>query len=625
MLRPNRSIGRVCLIVLVAGCRDAVEPAAPNPGRPMADLTTAVNDPVFFYSTYLGGSGQDESGKCIAVDDAGNAYVTGSTSSADFPTTSGVLQSALRGQINAFVTKLNPTGSALVYSTYLGGDFYDVGLCVAVDAAGNAYVTGHTQSNNFPTTPGAFQTTSGGGDAFVTKLNAAGSGLVYSTYLGGSGFDLGFGIALDALGNAYVTGYTDGSFPVSSGAPQPTFGGGQNDAFVTKVNVAGSALIYSTYLGGSGYDLGFGIAVDAVANAHVTGFTDGSFPVTTGASQTTFGGGQGDAFVTTVNSLGTGLLYSTYLGGIDYDQGTGIAVDALGSAYVTGTTVSTDFPILSAFQAAYGGNGDGFVTKLNPMGSGLVYSTYLGGSDGDAGIGIALDALGGAYVAGVTESSNFPVTSGVPQATLGGGRDAFVTKLNPVGSGVVYSTYLGGSGDDYGYGIAVDALPNPNAYATGFTNATDFPTTPGGFQAAYGGGPSDAFVAKIANIVLPPGATSGKVTGGGTTNVSGSTANFGFFVQAQLSTGLVSGDLQYVNRASGAKVHSLAFTTLAIVGNTATFSGTCTNNRVPCTFAVDVTDNGEPGKTDRFTISVSGGMPEGGTLRSGNIQIHKTP
>jgi hypothetical protein len=262
-------------------------------------------------------------------------------------------------------------------------------------------------------------------------------------------------------------------------------------------------LSYSTYLGGSGIDQGelHGIAVDALGNAYVTGTTSSTnFPTTIGAFQTTFGGGGLDAFVTKINPTGSGLVYSTYLGGSGDDDGSGIAVDALGNAYVAGTTSSTNFPTTpGAFQTTVGGFEDAFVTKLNPTGSGLVYSTYLGGSGQDFGRGVALDSAGSAYVTGFTRSTNFPTTIGAFQTTFGGGfGDAFVTKINPSGTGLVYSTYLGGSGDDGGGGIAVDSMPNPNAYVTGTTSSINFPTTPGAFQTTFGGGPRDAFVTKIA-------------------------------------------------------------------------------------------------------------------------------
>jgi hypothetical protein len=553
--------------------------------------------------------------------------VTGQTISTNFPTTLGAFQPAFTtccGAPDAFVTKLNPTGSALVYSTYLGSPPQGTtgGSSIAVDTAGNAYVTGQT-TGNFPTTPGAFQSTCGAnGNAFVTKLSPTGSVLVYSTCLGGSGGgggDSGAGIAVDVAGDAYVTGHTTSAdFPTTTGAFQPTFTSCCNasDAFVTKLNPTGSALVYSTHLGGNG---GSGITVDALGNAYVTG--SGSVPTTPGAFQT-FGG----TFVTKLNPTGSTLVYSTRLGGNGVDTGRGIAVDFLDNAYVTGQTSSTNFPTtLGAFQTTKGGGFyDAFVTKFNPTGSALVYSTYLGGNGDDYGAGIAVDTAGNAHVTGYTSSSNFPTTAGAFQTIFGGSYDAFVTKLNPAGSALVYSTYLGGTGGDFGFGIALDTLPSPNAYVTGYTYSTNFPTTSGAFQTTSGGA-RDAFVAKLANIVLPPGESSGKVTGGGTVDVSAGIANFGFIVQAQLATGQISGDLQYVNHASGAKVQSVMFDTFTISGNTATFSGTCTNNGAPCHFSVRAQDNGKTGENDVFTISINFGPPEGGTLRSGKIQIHQCP
>ena len=274
--------------------------------------------------------------------------------------------------------------------------------------------------------------------------------LSYSTYLGGSGsFESGIGIAVDSAGSAYVTGDTNSTnFPTTSGAFQTTFGGGFSDAFVTKLNPAGSALVYSTYLGGSADDRGHGIAVDSAGNAYVTGVTASTnFPTTSGAFQTTFGGAPSDAYVTKLNPAGSALVYSTYLGGVENDQGSAIAVDSAGSAYVTGLTFSTNFPTASPIQAAKAGDFDAFVTKLNAAGSALVYSTYLGGSGFDWGHGIAVDSAGNAYVAGQTRSTNFPTASPI-QAANAGDFDVFVTKLNAAGSALVYSTYLGGSNVD---------------------------------------------------------------------------------------------------------------------------------------------------------------------------------
>jgi hypothetical protein len=478
-------------------------------------------DPLL-YSTYLGGSGNDF-GYGIAVDGAGNAYVVGQTNSINFPTMNP-LQPADAGSWDAFVTEINATGSALVYSTYLGGSSYDFGYGIAVDGAGNAYVTGRTYSTDFPTTPGAFQTVCNGGsgctnngDAFVAKINPSGSALAYSTYLGGSGNDNGFGIAVDGSGNAYVTGSTcSTNFPTMNPL-QPNYGGPGGDycgdAFVTEINPSGSALVYSTYLGGSEWDFGYGIAVDRSGNVYVTGSTGSAdFPTMNPLQPANhFGGECGcDAFVTEINPTGSALVYSTYLGGNGDDNGSGIAVDGAGNAYVTGGTGSADFPTTSgAFQTVCGGtcgvnNGDAFVTKLNPSGSALVYSTYLGGSSYDAGSGIAVDGAGNAYVVGQTSSINFPTMN--PLQHKQGLTDAFVAKLNSTGTALFFSTYLGGKDGkgthafQEGWGIAVDG--SGNAYVTGQTNSTYFPTTPGAFQAVCNGGSGcwqdyDAFVAKI--------------------------------------------------------------------------------------------------------------------------------
>jgi len=486
-----------------------------------------IIDPVLIYSTYLGGTGF-EIGFAIAVDAAGNAYVTGQTNSfeqafpgaSNFPTANPI-QPTLGGLggvacgiacPDVFVTKLNASGDALVYSTYLGGSNNDQGFDIAVDPDGNAYVTGITSSPDFPTTVGAFQPIFlSGQDHFVTKLNAAGSALVYSTFLGG-GFCCRGGIAVDSSGNAYVTGQTASpDFPTTAGAFQPAPGGapGVEDAFVMKLNPAGNAPVYSTYIGGSSIDRGRSIAVDSSGNAYVTGLTlSTDFPTTVGAFQPALRGFM-DPFVTKLNAAGSALVYSTYLGGStgeDFtigflpDEGRGIAVDSSGNAYVTGNTTTTDFPTANAMQAAFGGFIDAFVAKLNPAGDGLVYSTYLGGSDRDQAFAIAVDTGGNAYVAGVTRSSNFP-TANPLQAALAATQDAFVTKLAPTGSALLFSTYLGGFGLNGEGRIAVDGAGN--AYVTGQTASDFFPTTAGSFQpspAPTGG--SDAFVAKIGGFSL---------------------------------------------------------------------------------------------------------------------------
>jgi hypothetical protein len=380
----------------------------------------------------------------------------------------------------------------LNYSSYLGGLDNDQGNGIAVDASGNAYVAGKTSSFDFPTTSPFQQDNGGSGDVFVTKLNAAGSGLIYSTYLGGEGDDGAYSIAVDSSGNAYLTGETDSTdFPTAS--PFQGNNGGAYDAFVTKLNASGSALVYSTYLGGGSDDRGYGIAVDSSGNANVTGYTSFlGFP-TANPYQGSYGGGPYDAFVTKLNASGSALVFSTYLGGNSNDSGLGIAVDTSGNTYVTGTTLSPNFPTANPYQANCGGIFDVFVTKLSASGSTLLYSTYLGGSSDDAGNGIAVDSLGNVYVTGYTFSSNFP-TANPYQASHGGYYDAFVAKLDSSRSTLLYSTYLGGSeGDDFGRGIAVDS--SGNAYVTGDAGSGDFPTA-NAYQPDHGGS-NDVFVTKL--------------------------------------------------------------------------------------------------------------------------------
>ena len=447
-------------------------------GNPSANAFVTKFNPTgsaLVYSTYLSGSGNanvyGEFGNSIAVDSSGDAYVTGVTGSTDFPVTPGAFQTTLNGELNAFVTELNPSGSALLYSTYLGGSGNanvsgdcgyatisgDCGNGIAVDSLGDAYVTGYTTSTDFPVTPSAFQTvcgnTSSCENAFVTEINPTGSALVYSTYLGGGNEDYGNGIAVDSLGDAYVTGDAGAGFPTTPGAFQTTCCG----AFVTEINPTGSALVYSTYLGGSG---GNGIAVDNSGSAYVTGVAYSDFPTTPGAFQTTLKTTV-NAFVTKMNAAGSALVYSTYLGGSspDGDQGYAIAVDSSGNAYVTGLTNSSNFPTENPVQKHKAGHGDAFVTKLNPSGSALVYSTYLGGSNNDYGYSIAVDSSGNAYVTGTTYSPNFPVTPGAFQTGCDGASKGygciFVAKI------VVAAPTT----------IAVASSPNPSTYgeAVAFT------------------------------------------------------------------------------------------------------------------------------------------------------------
>ncbi|MBI3476057.1 MAG: SBBP repeat-containing protein [Acidobacteria bacterium] len=366
-----------------------------------------IIDPVLAYSTYLGGSGRDF-GTGIAVDLAGNAYVTGYTYSTDFPT-ANVIQATNHGSADAYVTKINADGSALVYSTYLGGSRDDFGWGVAVDAAGNAYLTGYTRSTDFPAANPIQRKDGSGYNAFVTKINRDGNALVYSTYLGGGGDDFGHGIAVDAAGNAYVTGWTYSTdFPTTNSFQ--TGNHGSADAYVTKINADGSDLVYSTYLGGSSHDYGSAIAVDAAGNYYVIGTTCSTdFPTANPIQATNHG--CYDAFITKINADGSTLSYSTYLGGSGEELGQAIAVDGTGNAYFTGYTRSTNFPTVRAIQSTNHGEYEVFVSKINSDGSALVYSTYLGGADWDFGSGIAADAAGNAYVTGYTYSTDFPTAN----------------------------------------------------------------------------------------------------------------------------------------------------------------------------------------------------------------------
>jgi hypothetical protein len=774
-----------------------------------------VIDPVFSYSTLLGGTSTDQS-NAIAVDPAGHAYITGSTTSFNFPTTVGAYSTTYANSTDVFVTKFDPTGSSLFYSTFIGGNSSDSGNAIALDSGGDAFITGTTSSANFPTTNGAFQTVPNSfQNAFVTELNSTGSALVYSTFLGGSSNGTtGSGISVDSSGSAYVTGNTgSATFPTTNGAFQTTLANNSQDAFITKFNGSGTALVYSTYLGGNNIEQATGIVVDSSGDAYVTGSTNSpNFPTTNGAFQTTFGGPQstccfsffGDAFVTKINSTGTALVYSTFVGGSGADGGFGIALDSSGNAYIAGATGSTNFPTTSGvfkganhgvfkttdagadwgpassglppsaitsiaidhlspstlyagtsnngvfkstngggtwvahnfgltstnvltaavdptnssviylgtfdhgvfkstdaggswnamdtgeggpqvnslvidpsttstlyagtggccsgsgvfkttnggatwtaantgltstnvialaidpnntsniyaalpfpgvFKSTNGGNTwtqvlgnnfnnvdatclaidpanparvytgtpsgvlkstdagatwnpanaglnlniaalaisstsieyaatgggvfkstngggswvsenngiagspinavavdpstpstvyvgsstggatDAFVTALNATGTGLVYSTYLGGSNSDEAFGIALDSSNNAYVTGITSSNNFPTTPGAYPFT-GFNQDAFVAKLNSTATNLIYSTYVGGNEGANGTGIAVDS--NFNAYVTGYTQSSDFPTTPGTYQPNLSGNfNTDAFVVKL--------------------------------------------------------------------------------------------------------------------------------
>ena len=387
------------------------------------------------YATYFGGSGVDYvdgRGGAIEVDEAGQVYVTGTTTSADFPVQQA-LQPVIGGSTDAFIMKLSADGSTALYATFIGGSADDYSEGLAIDGTGAVYATGYTSSTDFPTV-NALQPAHHAGfyDAYVVKVNAAGSALVYSTYIGGGGEEYGFGIAVDAGGNAYVTGITgSGDFPTVG--PFQAAHGGQYDAYVTKLNASGSALVYSTFLGGNGYDFGLAITVDPTGHAYVTGIAvSDNFPTANPiqAEHGSYEFWRDDAFISKLTPDGTGLVYSTYLGGSGGDFGYGVVVDDDGNAYIAGGTFSRDFPTVDPLQPVLGGVHDGFVAKLTASGTALVYSTYLGGAADDYVIGLARSQSGAVYIAGVTSSGDFPTAHALQSAYGSGASDAFVAKLN---------------------------------------------------------------------------------------------------------------------------------------------------------------------------------------------------
>ena len=480
--------------------------------------TTASGSASLLYSTFVGGGlFMEDQAFGIAVDASHNAYITGFTGANNFPLANAYQTTHGGGSADVFVTKLNASGNVLLYSTYLGGRGVDTARAIAVDSSGNAYVTGDTYNGlitPFPTTANAYQTAMNSTgfcctmDAFVAKLNTNSSGaasLVYSTYLGGTAEEQGLGIAADAFGKVYVTGWTHSAGYFNVNAYDATANSFQ-DAFVAKLDttVSGAgSMLYSTYLGGADHEWGNAIAIDSSGNAYVTGQTVSSDFPTLNGYQTSLGAsapGVADAFVAKLNPSAAGaasLLYSTYLGGTNMENGFGIAVDSSNYAYVTGSTSSSNFPTLNAYDSSLGGSSDAFVAKLDPALSGsasLIYSTYLGASADDTGIGIAVDAAGNAYVTGHTTSTDFPVLNAY-QTSFGGNYDAFVTKLtdaappasadlsvsnvdapDPVlqGNNITYTIVVTNGGPDAATAVTLtDPLPAGVAFASASAGCTE--------------------------------------------------------------------------------------------------------------------------------------------------------
>jgi Beta-propeller repeat len=556
-----------------------------------------VIDPSLLYATFLGGSSDDVAND-MAVDAAGNVYLIGTTLSSDFPTTTGAFDRTFSPIKDVLVTKLNPTGSALVYSTLLGGnatpvpaggtDEFEAGRGIAVDAAGNAYITGQTTSSNFPTTAGAFDRTLNvatfdATDAWVAKLNPTGSALVYSSFLGGFSLDDALAIAVDASGNAYVAGETTSSdFPTTAGAFDRTING-DSDTYIVKVNPAGSALVYSTYLGGEFVDLPGAIKVDGAGNATVVGSTRSTtYPTTAGAFDTT-PNGMFDLYVTKLNAAGSALVFSTLIGGSDMEGPGDFAVDGAGNLYIAGSTASPTFPTTAGVvKTVRSGGADGFVLKLNATASALVFSTLLGGNDGDSTSGVALDAAGNLWVAGTTSSLDYPVTPDALSGVHSGGiTDAVITQLNPTASAILYSTFYGGTQPDPAGAIALDG--NGNVFVMGHTFSPDFPTTPGAFDRLFAGNPSifwgDTFVLKLTTGVTPPSALSSlsisptSVVGGnpstGTARLSSAAPAGGAVVTLSNSHPAIASVPASVTIAAGAIQATFGITTTSVTSSTA--------------------------------------------------------
>ncbi|HUA84795.1 MAG TPA: SBBP repeat-containing protein [Bryobacteraceae bacterium] len=501
------------------------------------DLKKAlVIDPQLTYATYFGSPDTEAAGRVVA-DNSGNAYLVGGTDDQGFPSTPGTFVTAASGlQGNVLVAKLASDGKTMVYETHIGGSNGDSGYGIAIDASGDVYLAGMTASADYPVTPAANNYTTKNitdpMNCFVTELNAGGNGLVYSALLGGSQADGCSSVGVDASGNTWVAGVTDSTDlktvnAIQTSAPGALFGTASYAAFMVKLAPGGSSVLYSSYYGGPGNTAATSLALDSNGNVYLTGFTTSSlFSTTSGAFQTTFGGsgGQtnsifttGDAFVMKLNSSGQ-RVYATYLGGAKDDVGVGIAVDSSGDAYVGGATLSGNFPTQNAFQStnhgaggsAYASGGDGFIAELDPTGSTLLFSSYIGGTEDDRVLGVALDSSNNIYLAGHTISQNFPTAGAQAQSGYAGDNsgvfktgDAFVAEVSGTSHTLTFSTYLGGSGGDWAGGVAIDG--QGGIIIVGGTNSSNFPATQGAYQTAYAGADSymagvpagDAFIAKF--------------------------------------------------------------------------------------------------------------------------------
>jgi hypothetical protein len=472
--------------------------------------------PNLLWASYYGATTGADVGYGIAVDASDNVYVTGSTGSATQIATVGAYQVTLSTASDAFVAKFNPSGSSLLWGTYYGGNSNDQGRHIALDASNNVYICGMTVSTSGIATAGAYQTTYGGNadDAFIAEFNSTGTSLLWGTYYGGAGDEYATSLALDASNNVYLTGITTSATQITTaGAYKTVYTGGVNgNVFVAKFNSTGSALLWGTYYGGSGSDIGYGIALDASKNVYVTGSTTSTTGIATAGAYQTILAGAGNAFIAKFNSTGVSLLWGTYYGGTGGTYTTSLALDAGNNIYVTGYTSSaTSIATAGAYQTTNSGS-DAFVAKFNSAGTSLLWGTYYGGSGGTYATGIALDASNNVYIDGYTNATGI-ATVGAYQTTFGGPSfDAFAAKFNSTGSSLLWGTYYGGSFDDAGFGIALDA--SGNVYITGYSYSTGLATA-GAFQTTGDFTNGDAFVAKFSGCSgapPQPGAISGPIT-----------------------------------------------------------------------------------------------------------------
>jgi len=485
-------------------------------------------DPVLTYSTLFGGSGPDRVTAAL-VDRSGNVFLTGYVGARDINATSAFPTDPI-GDYDIFLARIDPRASgaaSLTYFTYIGGSGADLPTAIAQDNAGNVYLTGSTTSINFPLAGGGPQNSLNQGvigaaatlptDAFVTMIHPASSGLdalFFSTYLGGAAADIAYGIAIDSQNSIYIVGSTKSSddtttadinegFPVTDAAYQKV-SYGPGDAFIAKIVPSASpSLVFSSYLGGEQSDEGRTIAVSPSGAVYIAGITYSAGLPQAGRPYRVTGGGNGDLFVAQLDLTKSGeatLIYMTFLGGNGFESITKMTLDSADRVLVTGYTLSPDFPVTAnAYQSRLPGIASPFVTRLDlkqPGQAGLSYSTFLGGSNGDVPYDIALDAAGSVYLTGYTVSTDFPVTPDALQSALGGGINVFIAKLKIGETGpstLQYSTFVGQTGVNVGYAIAVSA-DGKTIYVAGQTGARSVGVTDSAFQGTYAGGTSDGFL-----------------------------------------------------------------------------------------------------------------------------------